>query len=195
MARPTRWRARRSIQKNQSRGPATIVAAATEQIHSYRFLSVAIRSGRNRLFPSVSGCFRCSPTAQMRARIPGTGIENGNKRFRPDTDTNGEKQIATDPPRSGTNAVACAPFNSKNQSRSPAMIGVAASEQIRSCPLLSVQAGTVCFHSFPPVSISFRLFPLFPTRTNDRAKRAHGWVRRQAKPTTIRPTPTNNTNP
>ena len=131
---------------------STIVVAATEQIRSYPLLSVAIRSSRNRLFPSVSVCFRCSPSAQTRARIPGTGIENGNKRFQPDTDTNGEKQITTDPLRSATNAVVYAPFNSRIQSRGPATIIVAATEQIRSSPLLSVVIR----------SSRNRLFPFFP---------------------------------
>ena len=144
--------------KNSIVRPARIVAAATEQIHSYRFLSAAIRSSRNRLFPSVSVCFPLFPIRPSRARIPSVGIPNGNKRFRPDTDTNREKQITTDPRRGAKNAVACAPFNSKTQSRSPARIVAAATEQIRSYRFLSVAIRSSRNRLFPLVSVCFRCF-------------------------------------
>ena len=125
------------------------------------FFSVAICCYPFKLEPSVSVRFRLFPLFPIRpsrARVPGTGIPNGNKRFRHNTDTNGEKQITTDPPRSATNAVACAPFNSKTQSRGPARIVAAATEQIRSYRFLSVAIRSSRNRLFPLVSVCFRCF-------------------------------------
>ena len=122
------------------------------------FFSVAICCYPFKLEPSVSVRFRLFPLFPIRpsrARVPGTGIPNGNKRFRHNTDTNGEKQITTDPPRSATNAVACAPINSRIQScgqQESSLQPRSRSIRIDFYPLLSVQAGTVCFPPFPSVS-------------------------------------------
>ncbi len=61
-------------------------------------------------------------------------------------------------------------FTENIASRGSATIVVAATEQIHSSPLLSV---AIRFQQEPSVSLRFRLFPLFPNRTNARANLRH----------------------